>query len=93
MHTQRIAVNVVVCALKDGGIGNKGAIPWKLSRDMKYFRDLTVKHNRKLATDPPNVVLMGKNTWNSIPKKFKPLKDRINVLLSTDPDFRKEHER
>lgn len=88
---QRISTNVVVCALQDGGIGCKGKIPWRLAKDMKYFRELTVKYGRRPG-EALNAVLMGRNTWSSIPKKFRPLNNRINVLLSRDREFRERNE-
>lgn len=48
--------------------------------DMKYFNVMS-------SGNPPdgkqNVAIMGKKTWFSIPPKFRPLKNRINVVLST----------
>lgn len=31
-----------------------------------------------------NAVVMGRNTWLSLPKKWRPLRDRLNVILTTD---------
>jgi dihydrofolate reductase len=53
-------------------IGKEGLIPWKLSADMKRFKDLTTGH----------AVLMGRKTWDSLPEKFRPLPERYNLVLS-----------
>ena len=44
----------------------------------EYFRDVT-SFNK---TSGENVVIMGRKTWESIPEKFKPLSNRINIVLS-----------
>ena len=31
-----------------------------------------------------NIVIMGRNTWDSIPKHYKPLKDRINIIITNN---------
>jgi len=54
------------------GIGYEGGIPWRIPEDLKYFRDLT----------EGNVVIMGRKTWDSLPSKYRPLPNRINVVIS-----------
>jgi len=38
---------------------------------------------------PQNVIIMGRNTWESIPLKFRPMPNRINVVLSRNKDYSK----
>lgn len=54
-------------------------LAWKLPSDMKYFKEITTK-TYDLAKH--NAVIMWKNTWKSIPVKYKPLPNRINCILS-----------
>lgn len=63
---------------KDRGIGKEGKLPWSLPKDMKFFKDLTIRADN----GKQNVVIMGRKTWESIPERFRPLKDRINLVLS-----------
>jgi len=61
----------------EGGIGYKGELPWpRINKDMAFFKKATTNSKN-------NVVIMGKNTWNSLPDQYKPLPDRINVVIST----------
>jgi len=54
------------------GIGKNGDLPWpKNSEDMKWFKETT----------SGDVVIMGRNTWDSLP--FKPLPNRTNVIVTT----------
>lgn len=70
-------MNMIVAFCKNGGIGYKNKLPWHLPRELKYFKRKTTKGSN-------NVVVMGKNTWESLNKK--PLKNRDNFILSTSID-------
>ena len=81
-------INVIVAAAASSyGIGKNGEIPWYLKGDLAHFRDITSKTSDE---NKRNVVIMGRNTWNSIPSKFRPLKNRINLILSRNNNLRKE---
>ena len=55
------------------GIGKDGDLPWpKNSEDMKWFKECTNE----------SVVVMGRNTWDSLPFSFCPLPNRYNVIVS-----------
>lgn len=54
------------------GIGNKGDLIYHLTDDLKRFKTLTIGHT----------VVMGRKTWESLPKK---LPKRTNVVLSSTP--------
>jgi dihydrofolate reductase/thymidylate synthase len=73
-------------------IGKNNDLLIRLKEDLSYFKSIT---SNKIS-ETPNVVLMGRKTWFSIPLKFRPLKDRINFVLTNDtsllkykkPDFK-----
>ncbi len=70
-------ITIVVAMDKNSVIGKGGEVPWKLRRDMKHFTDTTTG----------KIVVMGRKTYDSLPKKFKPLPDRKNMILTRDEDF------
>ncbi len=66
--------------MQDGlGIGKDGTMPWNLPGDMAYFKALTTQTR---DSNKQNAVIMGRRTWDSIPAKFRPLSNRINIVLS-----------
>ncbi|KAF4457517.1 dihydrofolate reductase [Fusarium austroafricanum] len=65
------------------GIGSHGTMPWQgLRKEMKYFARVTTRVPPQHATSSINAVIMGRKTWDSIPTKFRPLKDRLNIVIS-----------
>lgn len=64
---------IIVAIDENNGIGLNNMLPWKNKEDMKRFATLT-RGNGK------NAVLMGRNTWNSLPTH--PLVGRHNLVLS-----------
>ena len=71
-------LTLVVAIAKNGIIGRDGALPWRLSSDLKRFKAATIG----------KPVLMGRKTWESLPRR--PLPGRPNLVLSRDPNFRAE---
>lgn len=75
-------VAVVACMIPEMGIGFQGKLPWRLATEMKYFKEVT-----STTKDPKkvNAVVMGRKTWESIPPRFRPLPNRINMVVSRQP--------
>lgn len=69
-------LTLVVAVAKNGVIGRDGDLPWRLSSDMKRFKAATMG----------KPVLMGRKTWDSLPRK--PLPGRQNLVLTRDADFK-----
>nr|XP_033332063.1 dihydrofolate reductase isoform X2 [Megalopta genalis] len=76
----QLQLNLIAAACEGMGIGVNGALPWKLKSEMAFFTTMTSK-----TKDPSkkNVVLMGRRTWECIPSKFRPLQNRVNMVLSS----------
>jgi len=73
---------VIVASSPNGGIGFDGKLPWQLPGDMAHFKRVTLAGD-ETNTEKMNAVIMGRKTWDSIPEKFRPLKGRINVVLTS----------
>ena len=69
-----MGVNIIVAYCNGNGIGKNNALPWYIPQDLKHFSKLTKGNNN-------NMVVMGRKTWDSLPKK--PLPKRFNAILST----------
>jgi len=67
-----MSISLIAAVAENNVIGVKGALPWSIPEDMKRFKDLTMG----------KTVLMGQNTWESLPEKFRPLPGRKNVVVS-----------
>lgn len=67
-------MKTVIIVAKDlqNGIGKNNDLPWHLPADMKFFKETTTGH----------IVLMGRKNYDSIPEKFRPLPNRLNIILT-----------
>ncbi len=63
-------INIILATTPKGEIGINNTIPWKLKGDLKRFKELTMGH----------VVIMGRKTYESLPK---PLEGRKMIIVST----------
>jgi thymidylate synthase/dihydrofolate reductase len=67
-------VELIAAVSKNGVIGVAGTLPWNIPEDLRHFRELTYGH----------CVIMGYNTWMSLPDSVRPLPGRINIVLSRE---------
>jgi dihydrofolate reductase len=66
-------ISIIVAVSEDLGIGKNNDLLWHLPEDMKRFKKLTLG----------NTVIMGRRTWESLPKK--PLTGRRNIVITDIP--------
>lgn len=71
-------IAIIVAIDKNRGIGNKGTMPWKIKGELERFKSLTTG----------NVVVMGRRTFEAI---GKPLKNRMNVIVSSTLNIDEEN--
>lgn len=69
---------LVVARARNGVIGRDGTLPWRLRSDMAWFKANTLG----------KPVIMGRKTWDSLPRK--PLPGRTNIVLTRDASFEPE---
>lgn len=74
---------IIAAADEKMGIGIKNKLPWNLKADLAFF-------NKQTRGNGKNAVIMGRSTWESLPPVHKPLKRRINIILSRNKDFEAE---
>ncbi len=68
-------ISLVLARADNGVIGNGNAIPWRIADDMRRFKVLTMGRP----------IVMGRKTWDSLPKK--PLPGRTNIVVTRDPSW------
>ena len=68
-------ISIIVATSTNNVIGAEGDLPWKLTDDLKRFKQLTLG----------KPIVMGRLTWESI---GRPLPGRQNIVLTRQADFR-----
>lgn len=71
---QKLRITFVVAAAENGIIGRDGAMPWRISSDLRYFRRVTIG----------KPVIMGRKTFEAV---GKPLDNRDSIVLTRDPGY------
>ena len=73
--------SIILACTFDGGIGYNNCIPWNIKNELYLFKKITGNKDQFKQ----NAVIMGRNTWESLP--IKPLKDRLNIIITSDNNF------
>ncbi len=74
---------IVVAVDRAGGIGRDNDLPWpRLPADLAHFRRTT---SDVVTPGTRNAVIMGRRTWDSVPERYRPLPNRLNVVISRHP--------
>ena len=71
-------ITFVVARARNGVIGKDNGIPWRIPEDMRRFKAITMG----------KPLIMGRKTWESLPKK--PLPGRTNIVVTRDYGFKAE---
>lgn len=71
-------ISFVVAVSRNGVIGRDGGLPWHISSDLKRFKEITMG----------KPVIMGRRTWESLPKR--PLPGRRNIVITRQKNYRAE---
>jgi dihydrofolate reductase len=72
-----VTISLIVAMDEQRGIGKAGKLPWRLSSDMKRFRELTMGHH----------IIVGRKTFESI---GKPLPGRVMIVVTRSETYRAE---
>ena len=68
---------IIAAASENDVIGINNRLPWRIPEDMQRFKELTSGH----------AVIMGRKTYESLPGTYRPLPQRLNVVLSTQQNY------
>ncbi|MCB0487625.1 MAG: dihydrofolate reductase [Cyclobacteriaceae bacterium] len=71
-------ISLIAALSQNRVIGKNNDLPWRLPDDMKYFMETTSGHH----------VIMGRKNYDSLPEKFKPLPNRINIVVTRQKGFK-----
>lgn len=71
-------VALVVAVSRNGVIGRDGGLPWHIPSDLRRFRAITMG----------KPVIMGRKTWDGLPRR--PLPGRRNIVITRSPGFHAE---
>jgi dihydrofolate reductase len=68
-------ISIIVAVSEKGVIGRGGELPWRLSADLRRFKQITMGHT----------IIMGRRTWESI---GRPLPGRKTIVVTRNAGYR-----
>jgi len=72
VESKTMIISLIVAVAANNVIGKDNDLIWRLPKDMKYFREKTMHHH----------IVTGRKNYISIPQKYRPLQNRINLVLT-----------
>ena len=75
----KVQVKLIVAVCQGNGIGRDNQLPWRIKTELAHFAKMT---KSTIDFSKKNAVVMGRKTWESLPARVRPLKNRINIVLS-----------
>lgn len=70
-------ISIIAAIGKNRELGKNNSLLWHIPEDLKRFKKLTEGH----------VVIMGRKTYDSLPKKFQPLPNRVNIVVTRNKNW------
>ena len=70
-------INIIVATSENNIIGRGNNIPWYIPEDLEHFKKLTTG----------NTVIMGRKTFESPPKEYSPLPNRVNIVITRNKNY------
>ncbi|MAP01986.1 MAG: diacylglycerol kinase [Flavobacteriales bacterium] len=70
-------VSMIAAVAQNRVIGKNNQLIWNLPKDMKFFMDSTMGRH----------IIMGRKNYDSIPLKYRPLKNRTNIIVTRNQKY------
>ena len=70
-----LPMSLVAVVAANGAIGRDGDLLWHIPEDLRHFKEVTAG----------GTVIMGRKTWESLPKK--PLPGRLNIVMTRRKEY------
>ena len=70
-------VSMIAAVAQNRVIGKNNQLIWNLPKDMKFFMDSTMGRH----------IIMGRKNYDSIPSKYRPLKNRTNIIVTRNQKY------
>ena len=74
-------ISIIAAVSNNGVIGKDNQLVWNLPIDMKFFMKTTEGH----------CILTGRKNYESIPEKFRPLRNRTNIVITNQSGYGEQH--